>query len=1766
MQNKLFIGGWVLVAMVIGGWPHRAEAFVATNSAQFKDWQDSGCRMYPGGAGSPSSEPNSAGGDQAYCPDCPSPDGIPRWRVDEPYLNLFITDEPLSYYTSSGQKMTFRWHHKQRYMLPSAAECPTLLGVYVKGSQAEALRLGQDSYCTQMRNHSMTNACWAHNWMMDILFWDPNWETNHVGSVFLQGFQALVFRPEGAIYYFQSNSTRVVLSDPVSFATLAPLSALGYPLTTNQPFADTNGTYWGDPGIGFKLAYPDGSQDILGLATYNNTNLPQGNTSAHAFLTQRIDPQGRATRVGYEYVAVAGFSGFRVRYVVDSDGRTNTFTYLTNGAAHPWQVTQVADPYGRTARFTYLTNLYASGVVGSIQDAQSNTTYFDYLAVVSTNRPLSYLPSPGWVTAMTTPYGDQFFSYGQSFEPGTADGYSSRSLLVSEPEGAHQFFCYVHNNSLVTNTAPAPGNPLGELFDNGTAGTNQPSLTYRNTFWWGERQFSAISSNALSWVTLLDQDKGTGDPSPLLASLTASDYRKARLRHWLWQPDGISISEFLSNERAASPDATGQVEGARTWYDYANKPSPEVAGEAEVACAAQLLPDNTTCYAFYHYNPANGLVGYNARTYSLPGGVVGTLTNSFTYAANGIDLIGVTNSCGQRVDLAYNTNHQVLFITNALQQVTSLAWDASTHNLTNVALPEGESVVLSYAPPAGGALPLTSLSAMLTNISFSPQNLSKHFPAYYAGLPQVVHSYGAGLPDLWLTNSWDGLNRLTGTVFPDGTTTSNRYTRLDLTGQKDRLGNWTAFGYDELQHLTAITNALTNVTLLSWCGCGSLQTIIDALNHPTVLNYNNQGLLTNVAFADGSCLFYQRDALGRTTNAVNASGQGFGYVYNNQGLVTVVSNAFGPVLQKAYDALNRLAAVTNADGVASAFHYDLLDRVTNRLWSDGIGEAFVYSTNGLIAYTNRDGRGTLFTRDGAERLLGATNANLETTAFAYNAVSDLTELWDGRTNHTGWAYNEYGWLTNKVDARGLSVLSLAFDANGQVTNRVTPQFGLTLYGYDVVGNLTNITYPGTATPSITYYYDANGQLTNMTDAIGPTSFAYTPAGQRQMEAGPWASDTLTISYTNQLRQLLSLAQPGTNYWNQSYSYDAAFRLRTLASPAGPFTYGYSTVDLASSLVQSLVLPNNAFIQNGYDSLDRLNSTALLNRWGHILDGYSYLTDPLGLRTNLTRNLGLTTSTVSVGYDAVGQLTSWSAVEATNTLRLHEQFGFAYDPAHNLSFRTNGLLVQTFHSDAVNQLTNITRTGELTISGATPVPATNLTVNGQAALTYGDFTFASANNALIEGQNAFTVIAQNRYGQASTNTLALNLPQSVSLQYDLNGNLTSDGTRSFAYDPENELISAWVINAWRSDFVYDGLRRRRITRDFTWSSATGAWQLTNETRYICDGFLPVQERDSNNAVKVTYTRGLDLSGSLAGAGGIAGLLALSLPGTNGLQHFYYHADGAGNVTAMLDGQETMAARYLYGAFGKLTAQWGPMASFNSMGFSSMPITRQSGLSFYSFRAYDPSIQRWLTRDPAAERGGINLYGFVSNDPVNNVDPDGLLFKEFFRNLGHSLYNLMMGPHPETPLNPDMSMVALYGELGGIDRDNNVLSGAMEEGVGMAGDVATDYLAAEAGAKVLGAAAGVCKRIRLPRLHHAWPQYLGGPYKQELEQLPKALHDKYHSGLDKILPRQWDSDYYRGVSPQQQAENFGKFLNYTEAFDQKYGTHLVDALMKVAAALP
>ena len=223
------------------------------------------------------------------------------------------------------------------------------------------------------------------------------------------------------------------------------------------------------------------------------------------------------------------------------------------------------------------------------------------------------------------------------------------------------------------------------------------------------------------------------------------------------------------------------------------------------------------------------------------------------------------------------------------------------------------------------------------------------------------------------------------------------------------------------------------------------------------------------------------------------------------------------------------------------------------------------------------------------------------------------------------------------------------------------------------------------------------------------------------------------------------------------------------------------------------------------------------------------------------------------------------------------------------------------------------------------------------------------------------------------------------------------TYAYVYDTESKLTeirtdtSATLIRScWRITWLYDGLGRVRVRTDYTWSGS--AWAVSETVRYLYDGMRVIQERNASNTPTVSHTRGWDLSGSLEGAGGIGGLLGRSHGYSSGTwsTHNHYHADGNGNVTFLVNSGQTAEAWYRYDPYGRTMAQSATaLTTANVYRFSSKEIHAQSGMYYYGFRFYDPHLQRWPNRDPIVEAGGVNLYGFVMNDPVDVIDKFGQL---------------------------------------------------------------------------------------------------------------------------------------------------------------------------------
>jgi RHS repeat-associated protein len=780
-----------------------------------------------------------------------------------------------------------------------------------------------------------------------------------------------------------------------------------------------------------------------------------------------------------------------------------------------------------------------------------------------------------------------------------------------------------------------------------------------------------------------------------------------------------------------------------------------------------------------------------------------------------------------------------------------------------------------------------------------------------------------------------------------------------------------------MRRRTSFTDRNGNTTSYSYCVCGGLDSVTDPQTNTMVYARDLADRITSVTYNNQFWQNFARDALGRIVIVTNQVQQSFNYTYDNVNRLLQVASPQGAVFAAAYDDSggNLPLVVQNAEGILTTNFWDIYAHLIERDYANGMVHHWSYA-NGLLTSQDDGSHTTTYGYDPAGQLASIQDADNNFNYSTYGPDGQLLALTNGNGAVTLWGYDSYGRMIAKTNANGTLVETNGYDADGRLTRHWTPAMGLTQYSYDNNGNPSGATY--SSGPGVSASYDSLNRLTSMTDAVGTSSFGYQNFGPFRSalasETGPWSSDTLSRVYTAYgLPTSYSLSQPSGS-WSGGYTYDAMLRLHTLSSPAGTFAYTYANA--TGRQIASLALPGST-ISYGYDPAGLLTSTAL-GSGGQTLDSYAYTYNSAGWRTGVGRADG---SQVNYGYDNIGQLTSATGLEPNSTPRYNENFAYAYDPAGNLTNRMNDTLQQAFTVDGANELTNVQRTTVvMTLAGAITNSVTGLAIDGQSAAIYGDKTFAAQNVPLVNGANTFTnVLTQG--GLSLTNQTTMTLPISANLSYDLNGNLISDGQYGYQYDSANELTTIILTNRLKSQFVYDGFGRRRIRREYVWQ---GGWVQASETHYVYDGMAVIQERDGNNSVKVSYTRGLDLSGSFDGAGGIGGLLAR----TDANGSAYYHADGNGNITAMANSSGGLVAKYLYDPYGNLLNKSGSLADVNLYRFSSKEISPNSGLYYYGFRFYQPNLQRWINQDPIREFGGLNLYSFVRNSPIRFSDKLGL----------------------------------------------------------------------------------------------------------------------------------------------------------------------------------
>jgi YD repeat-containing protein len=165
-----------------------------------------------------------------------------------------------------------------------------------------------------------------------------------------------------------------------------------------------------------------------------------------------------------------------------------------------------------------------------------------------------------------------------------------------------------------------------------------------------------------------------------------------------------------------------------------------------------------------------------------------------------------------------------------------------------------------------------------------------------------------------------------------------------------------------------------------------------------------------------------------------------------------------------------------------------------------------------------------------------------------------------------------------------------------------------------------------------------------------------------------------------------------------------------------------------------------------------------------------------------------------GYDAADQLTLAVKESTAQPPEILERFAYAYDPAGNRTVEQIDDAVMGASYDELNRLVSRQPSGALRVAGTLSEPAT-VTIDGQPATVTAADEFAGT-VPVASGTNTFSVSARDASGNVQTDEFEVeNTGSSETLTYDANGNLTSDGTRTFEWDARNQLVAVEVGTHW-----------------------------------------------------------------------------------------------------------------------------------------------------------------------------------------------------------------------------------------------------------------------------------------------------------------------------------------------------------------------------------
>jgi RHS repeat-associated protein len=668
--------------------------------------------------------------------------------------------------------------------------------------------------------------------------------------------------------------------------------------------------------------------------------------------------------------------------------------------------------------------------------------------------------------------------------------------------------------------------------------------------------------------------------------------------------------------------------------------------------------------------------------------------------------------------------------------------------------------------------------------------------------------------------------------------------------------------------------------------------------------------------------------------------------------------------QATYNGFSEPLTVTDANGNTTTYVYDS-STGDNTSITDANGHTTTqtfFSGGYLHTVTDPLSHTTTYGYDSRDRVTSVTDALGHETDYGYNTASDQTSVSDALGHTSTATYDAMNHPLTTTDALGHTT-TFTYDAAGNLYSLEDPDLNTTYYGYNAFNQVVQEIDPLGHTTS--YTYDLNGNLLDATDRDGRTrGFAYDPDNRRVAEGwwdgGAW---TNALYYTYDAAGELKQAYDNNSYY--SYDYDALGRETDEFGYFGPLSVSlYYTYD-ANGNVLSVSDGGGAEVDYTYsptNQLSQITTTGLSSTSPGILFTYDHA-DRL---TDVQRwdAYAIDPAETAYTYDDANRLTDIHDTSATTTA----DFAYGYDAGDRITSYTgpDGSLTYTY--DSTDQLTGVSGShsesysydanGNRTMSGYATDTGNRLTSDGTYTYTYDD-----------EGN----LIAKSKSGEYWT------------YSYDLRNRLTE----------ATERTSSGGSVVYDATYTYD-LFDRRIGVD---DNGTQTW-----TQY--DGTNAWADFDGSGAVATHYVngRGMDERYGRADASGNVA---------------WYLTDNVNSVRQIVTTSGTVLYAAAYSAFGVIRSASG--TGGDRFKFTGREWDAGTGQCYYRARYYGAGVGRFAVEDQGGlAMGDANLNRYVNNAPTVADDPTGFAGIDRGEVKGRGAGDDPNSPiergHPFNPFNP------------------------------------------------------------------------------------------------------------------------------------------------------